>query len=473
MEFAPSKMATAQLAHLSLGQVASSVFAFVRHRLTDYDSELRTNAELKLLDEWICAPLEVLAITASREDKDYGRLVEFTSQNGRQKRYAIAERSFAGRNEEPLAELLNQGLSVAYKRRALVAEYVANARPQLHIGATVATGWYDLQTFVLPEMVIGNTKVWYQSDGSSSSAYAQAGTLKGWQQEIAARAVGDSNLVVALCVALAGPLLHKFNVPGSGLHLFGETTTGKTSILEAAQSVWGGPSYRRSWRATTNGLEAAAMLHTDTVLIVDEIHLVDPRELDSAIYALINGYGKSRADQRGGARSANRWRVLVLSSGEVSSEVQLAQAGLVVRAGQTLRILDIPAEGEYGAFSSLHNHESGAMFADTLRESANQHYGHAGPCFVKLLLGNKENLADRLSEVLQSIRPASKKRKAEKLFDPANEMQRRAARIFWNSGSGGETGERMEVGAMAGKHSTKRLWIAFQALAKAHKGQCR
>jgi hypothetical protein len=31
--------------------------------------------------------------------------------------------------------------------------------------------------------------------------------------------------------------------------------TGKTTILEAAASVWGGPNYRRSWRATANGME--------------------------------------------------------------------------------------------------------------------------------------------------------------------------------------------------------------------------
>jgi putative DNA primase/helicase len=406
------------------------------HRAGTYYHEARKmgkkpDAEIKLFDVWICAPLEVLAITATREDKDYARLVQFTSQNGRQKCYAIPERCFAGQKEEPLAELLNQGLSIAYKQRALVAEYVANERPQLRIGATFATGWYDSETFVLPEAVIGNTKVWYQSD-SSLSAYAQAGTLESWQGEIAARAVGNSNLIVALCVALAGPLLHKFNVPGSGLHLFGETTTGKTSILEAAQSVWGGPSYRRSWRATTDGLEGAAMLHTDTVLIVDEIHLVDPRELDSAIYALINGCGKSRADQRGGARSANRWRVMVLSSGEVSSEVQLAQAGLVVRAGQTLRFLDIPAEGKHGAFTSLHGHQDGAVFADTLRDSANQHYGYAGPRFVKLLLGNKENLSARLAE-LQSK------------FDPANDMQRRAARIFAILALAGELATKWEL----------------------------
>ena len=232
---------------------------------------------------------------------------------------------------------------------------------------------------------------------------------------------GNPNLIVALCGAFAGPLFHLFNVPGGGLHWFGHTTKGKTSVLEGAQSVWGGPKFRRTWETTAVGLQAVATLHTDTLLVLDEIHMVDPKVLDGAIYALINGAGKSRGNVHAAARPTARWRVLVLSSGEVSSETQLSQSGLTIRAGQTIRMLDIPVEGKHGAFDSLHGFTGGAEFADALREGAAQHCGHAGPQFVRSLIDARAagelDLSARLTKVQED-------------FKPLNEPQRRVARIF-------------------------------------------
>jgi len=61
---------------------------------------------------------------------------------------------------------------------------------------------------------------------------------------------------------------------GGGLHLLGRSSTGKTTALRLAASVWGRgetPGFVRAWRATTNGLEGAAAGATDTVLILHEL----------------------------------------------------------------------------------------------------------------------------------------------------------------------------------------------------------
>ena len=192
-------------------------------------------------------------------------------------------------------------------------------------------------------------------------------------------------------------------------------------MLRGVQWVWGGPKFRRTWETTAVGLQAVATLHTDTLLVLDEIHMVDPKVLDGAIYALINGAGKSRGNVHAAARPTARWRVLVLSSGEVSSETQLSQSGLTIRAGQTIRMLDIPVEGKHGAFDSLHGFTGGAEFADALREGAAQHCGHAGPQFVRSLIDARAagelDLSARLSKVQED-------------FKFLNEPQRRVARIF-------------------------------------------
>jgi putative DNA primase/helicase len=348
------------------------------------------------------------------------------ASKGSLKQWAIPARWFGGRGDEVLGELQALELSVHHKLRAEIVDYLAMARLDKHIGSTQSTGWYDEQTFVLPDSVIGTSQVWYQGGPVSASPYGQSGTLKDWQEQVAKRAIGKPNLIVALSTALAGPLLKKFNVEGGGLHWFGPTTIGKTTLLECGQSVWGGPTYRRSWRSTVNALEGSALLHTDTVLVLDEVHLVEARELDSAIYALVNGYGKGRADKLGGTKPVAHWRVLVLSSGEVSSEIQLAQGGINVRSGQILRFLDIPALGDFGVFDSLHGSSGGAAFADTLREAVSAHYGHAGPLFVRHLIESGTDLREDLTLVSEG-------------FVAENDMQRRVARLVasnrkrWNT----------------------------------------
>jgi putative DNA primase/helicase len=80
--------------------------------------------------------------------------------------------------------------------------------------------------------------------------------------------------------------------------------------------VWGGPGYRRSWRATANGMEGAAALFNDCLLALDEISECDPREVGAIVYSLGNGRGKQRASRTGAARSVTRWQAFIVSTGE-------------------------------------------------------------------------------------------------------------------------------------------------------------
>src|SRR5690606_5293733 len=110
-----------------------------------------------------------------------------------------------------------------------------------------------------------------------TAPYGVAGSLEGWQEDVAARANGNPMLTLGISAALAGCLLEKLNVDGGGLHLFGDSSAGKTTVLMAAISVWGGPAFRRTWRTTSNGLEGAAKMHTGTMLALDEVGEVNPK----------------------------------------------------------------------------------------------------------------------------------------------------------------------------------------------------
>ena len=153
---------------------------------------------------------------------------------------------------------------------------------------------------------------------------------------------------------------YKFGINGALPHLVGQSSIGKTTVLSAAASAWGGGEadgrnrFIRSWQTTAVGIEAIASLHSDTLVVLDELHLCDPRVLDPVIYAFANGIGKSRGNVHACLRPTKTWRVFGLSSGEVSSATWLHTGGFAARSGQAVRMLDIPVQGKFGAFDDLH-----------------------------------------------------------------------------------------------------------------------
>jgi uncharacterized protein (DUF927 family) len=68
--------------------------------------------------------------------------------------------------------------------------------------------------------------------------------------------------------------------------------------------------------------------------------------------------------QYGGARDVARWLIAVLSNGERSIGSAMDEAGKTAKVGQSIRILNIPLFGEYGAFCEAFSPSSllGAQF---------------------------------------------------------------------------------------------------------------
>ena len=90
----------------------------------------------------------------------------------------------------------------------------------------------------------------------------------------------------------------------------------KTTTVEAAASVWGkgaSPGFVRSWRSTANALEADAAIHTDTLLPLDELGVVEAKEAAQAVYQLAGGTGKGGMKRDSTMRPSLTWRTDVVS----------------------------------------------------------------------------------------------------------------------------------------------------------------
>ena len=350
-----------------------------------------------LTQQWVCSPLHIEAVTFDGQDNNFGRLLRFKTTNGKWREWAMPMELLRGAGDDLRGELLAMGVLIDPHGKDLLSQYLQAITPTRSVHCALQVGWCG-DSFVLPDTVIGPNaqSVIFQSGERGHDEHTQAGTLAGWQSEIAAQAVGNPILILAMSASFTGPLLLRCNGESGGIHFVGDSSTGKTTAIDAACATWGGANFRRSWRATANGMEGAAALFNDCLMALDEISECEPKEVGTIVYALGNGRGKQRASRTGNARGVTRWRVTVLSSGERTIATTMAEAGVRTKAGQSVRLLDIPAARKYGAFDNLHGLPNGAAFADAIRRAAITHHGHAGRVFLEKLTRDKQSFIELL-----------------------------------------------------------------------------
>jgi uncharacterized protein (DUF927 family) len=138
----------------------------------------------------------------------------------------------------------------------------------------------------------------------------------------------------------------------------------------------------------------------DGFLPIDEVGQADPKEADGMSYMLANDTGKARMSRSLTAREPLNWRISFLSSGEVSLSDKISEGGRKVRAGQKVRVADVPADAGagMGVFEDMHGFASADAFARYLRTASEQHVGHAAPAFLTDLTKDIAGAMDRLAE---------------------------------------------------------------------------
>jgi putative DNA primase/helicase len=350
--------------------------------------------------EFVCGKLDVVAMIRDQHSGQWGKLLQWQDPDSRFHEWAMPMAALQGDGAEVRRELAAGGLEISQslKLRNALVSYLSETRTPLRARGVDRTGWFrcdDGYVFVLTDEAIGESRevVRFQSD-TTTRTYAVAGTAEGWRAEVAGLCAGNSRCVLALCAGLASMLLEFSGVESGGINLKGSSSTGKTTALAAAASLFGGPSYVNRWRATSNGLESLAALHNDTLLILDELAQVDPREAGEIAYMLANGQGKQRSARTGGAKARQSWRLLFLSAGEIGLAQHMADGGKKAKAGQEVRLVDLDADAGrgLGLFDTLHGYPDGASLSTAIKAAAARHHGHGVTEFAKVLTESTDEL---------------------------------------------------------------------------------
>ncbi len=384
---------------------------------------------------FVCPSFDMLAVTRDPNGSDFGRLIEFKDPDGNNTREVIYDRERVDQPGKLRARLAAKGFEGAAtpEGQRLFVELLRDWRPEARARTVTKTGWIG-NAFVTPARIYGETPdepIIYTEPAGNGAAISTRGTLEGWQRNVAAPCVGNSRLLFVVSAAFAASLLELLGLDGGGFHLVGSSidgsSSGKTTALKVAASVFGPPDYMQLWRSTDNALEGTSAAHSGLLLLLDELGQMDPRQAGETAYLLANGRAKLRANRDANPRPVITWLLLFLSSGEVGLENHMETAGKRAKAGQLVRMADIPADAgqRLGVFENLHDHADGASFARALQDAAARYYGTALDAWLEVLTSKREDVEDTAPAMLQDIA----KRLLSGISNPPGTLRRLAERF--------------------------------------------
>lgn len=213
---------------------------------------------------------------------------------------------------------------------------------------------------------------------------------------------------IALAAAFAAPLVQILGGLPFFVHFWGETGCGKTVGLMLAASVWGNPDvgrYVKTFSGTKVSQELYAAFCCNLPILFDELQVISDRKtFDDIIYMLCEGVSKGRGAKEGGLQVQRRWSSCIITTGEMPITQNNSGGGAVARI----------VEVNFGGVP---------LFKDA-RTTANllkEHYGFAGPKFIKML---------RKDGVIDALKALQKKFYAELMQEDVQDKQVLSASIL-------------------------------------------
>lgn len=285
-------------------------------------------------------------------------------------------------NSRSVIKLADIGVIIASSRAAKLCSYIAaflDANKDILplVQSTDKLGWIDNSTFLpLSNEVIVDTSI----DGVEEllAAFTSSGDSENWTSKM--KSFRDNKVFrFLLAASFASPLFSQLKCRNYIVHVWCESRSGKTAALKAAISVWGNPEkLLQNFRTTPIGLENTAGFLCHLPLALDESRGASGIGFnDDIIYLLGNGQGRTVGTKVGGVRAAKSWNNVILIAGETPVYSDLSPTG----TGS--RIIEIQAK----PFNSQAD-------ASDCHKFLGEHFGCAGPIFIKHYIDNRSKIND-------------------------------------------------------------------------------
>ena len=276
-------------------------------------------------------PVIIKAKTFSVDEKIFKLTLAYMNQAGKLKALPPTEAAIIF-NRNKLVDLANNGLPVTSSNANLLVDYLDafNAQNEKNFPLTYTVprcGWYNFNGsdfFIDPRKQCSiidddkNIKVVVDSLSLFANSLRQKGNLDAWKK-IYKLAKKSPVARIMIAASIAPILLKILGERNFLLYICAPTRAGKTTALYLAASAVGDEKMIRSFDATKNGLAGAAADVNDFAFLVDEKQVADSKikeQLDTLVYALANGLGRTKLNKDSTLKKLQNWRTIAIMTGE-------------------------------------------------------------------------------------------------------------------------------------------------------------
>ena len=209
-------------------------------------------------------------------------------------------------------------------------------------------GWTEnMLAFVLGTRMYSANGVEHVRPGiapEEMAAYHEAGVESEWRRAFDLVMSGGADRQAVIALAIASPLMAFTGLNGVLLNAYSpETGVGKSTLGDAALSIWGSPSgLRKNFRDTANATFKIATVTGNLPMVVDEFTNVEGKALSDFVYTVTQGREKHRltSDAKLSAGGAQRWclAAITTANNSVHEKLQAYRQDAVAEAARVFEL---------------------------------------------------------------------------------------------------------------------------------------
>ena len=318
-----------------------------------------------------------------------------------------------------IINLSSKGLDVDTVNRLEVVNFISMFKRinELETEKTVSRLGHVKGRFIHP-LIENDVELIIHEEGYKNivNAFKTKGTLKDYADTVFNEVKNSPMAMMFMYASLGSVLLHDFDVEPFIVDMASKTSTGKTTALKVAGSVWGTKDLISEWNTTKVNVERKAGIMNSFPLIYDDTRKAPYYQLADIIYQFSGGRSKGRGNIHS-IDVEKTWQNILISTGETSIvEYGNEKAGIGARV-ITLQdepfTDDISFQNIYDGISSNFGH-IGIAFIDQYQSNKKRYYevfkGHekmfiekAGDNEVMQRLGRAFAVLQTAAEILNDI----------------------------------------------------------------------
>lgn len=351
----------------------------------------------------IGGPIKLLARVKEQGQSAWSTLLEWQDEDGCVQKSLVQWKLLMTDPKSALEELASSYKTNWAKTSGKIREYIAETQVSTQRMLATASGWSeDFSYFVMPDRVVPSSDNAPLISRKLRERKPTVGGTPAGCREVAKLAEGNPYLTFGITISFGARFVRLLDMESGGFHFFGESSKGKTTLLQFCLSMGSHFEPQQSWNATSNSSEFYAARCNDGVLALDELG-VAKHDFGSFVYGASQNHSKGRlvaTKSNGVEQAASRtWHVLQISTGEMDLLTKLSKEGGDPQGGQTVRMADIPLPGDH--IRDRHGYETDRKFIEALKCGYKEHHGWLIVEFLEHLIAVMPELRQQLPQVVE------------------------------------------------------------------------